>query len=265
MDLDGWDDELSFNTQMSSQWDSLCHVTHGTTPTSPGETYNGFRPTQAALQDVPFTALNPLPTIDHWHARGCIVGRGVLIDYKGYLDTTSPPDSAPYHPLDGHRITVAEIEAVAKHQRLEFRPGDILLVRTGYTEMLAAPTAEDFGKFAKETLSGVHGAEETVRWAWNRRFAAVAGDAHAFEALPPLKGDGETGTVADLCEFFWGLFYSVVIRLGLFSVVGEIERLKSNMRGDRSSSVFPQWTWDAYRRAVGSQGAERAVQEAGAV
>jgi hypothetical protein len=31
---------------------------------------------------------------------------------------------------------------------------------------------------------------ETVKWIWNKKFSAVAGDAHAFEALPPRKDDG---------------------------------------------------------------------------
>ena len=83
---------------------------------------------------------------------------------------------------------------------MEFKYGDILVVRTGYTEMLAAPTQEDFAKFAKSTLSGVHGAEETVRWIWNHRIAAVAGDAHAFEALPPHKDDVSPGEIAGLGE-----------------------------------------------------------------
>ena len=32
---------------------------------------------------------------------------------------------------------------------------------------------------------GVAGNEETVEWLWNHHFAAVAGDAIAFEAWPP--------------------------------------------------------------------------------
>jgi hypothetical protein len=43
--------------------------------------------------------------------RGCIVGRGVLIDYKAYIESTG----VTYHPLDGHRITVSEIETIAVH------------------------------------------------------------------------------------------------------------------------------------------------------
>ncbi len=191
MGLNGFDDELDFNTQLSSQWDSYCHV-----HSPEGLAYNGAKPTVADLE-VQTTEANSLPTIDHWHARGCIAGRGVLIDFKRWIEETK---GQSYHTLDGHRITVQEIEEIAKVQGVEFKPGDILLVRTGYTELLEAPTPEDFAKFAAQTLSGVHGSEETARWVWNKRISAVAGDAHAFEALPPQKPDGTTAPLSELGE-----------------------------------------------------------------
>ncbi|KAK3326137.1 putative cyclase-domain-containing protein [Apodospora peruviana] len=184
MDMDGWDDELEINTQFSSQWDSLCHVTHKS-----GCTYNGHKPTKEGLE-CQSTADNMLPTIDRWHNRGCVVGRGVLIDFKTYIEETT---GAAFDALDGHRITVEEIEKVAKFQGVEFKHGDILIVRTGYTEILEAPTDDMFAKFSKSTLAGVHGTVDTARWIWNKRFAAVAGDAHAFEAIPPAAPDGTAG------------------------------------------------------------------------
>jgi hypothetical protein len=192
MDTEGWDDELDFNTQFSSQWDSLCHIT------TSGTTYNGAKPTQAGL-DVQSTADNTLPTLEHWHTRGALVGRGVLIDVKRYHEEVL---HQPYHPLDGHRITVDEVEAVARHQGVAFRPGDVLILRTGYTEVLEVPTPELFAKLQGMKLSGLHGAEETARWVWNHRFAAVAGDSHAFEAFPALKADGTVGELSDLGESF---------------------------------------------------------------
>ncbi|KAH6641278.1 putative cyclase-domain-containing protein [Chaetomium tenue] len=195
MDCEGWDDELEFNTQFSSQWDSLCHVT------TDGTTYNGLKPTPEGLS-VQSTAENSLPTIEHWHSRGALAGRGVLIDWKRYHEETT---GTPYHPLDGYRITVEDIEKVAKHQGVEFKHGDILIIRTGYTEMLEAPTPADFAKFQAGTLSGVHGHADTARWVWNHRFAAVAGDAHGFEAIPALKPDGTPGGVSDLVLHPWFL------------------------------------------------------------
>jgi hypothetical protein len=191
MDSEGFDDELSFNTQFSSQWDSLCHIT------TSGVAYNGLKPTKEGLS-VQSAAENPLPTLEHWHSRGAVVGRGVLIDWKRYYEETT---GQTYHPLDGYRITTEDIEKAAAHQGVEFKPGDILIIRTGYTEILEAPTPETFAKFQAGTLSGVHGTADTARWVWNHRFAAVAGDAHGFEALPALKPDGTPGQISDLGEW----------------------------------------------------------------
>lgn len=195
-DCQGFDDVLFFNTQVSSQWDSLCHVQHQAS----GLSYNGASPTAEKLMSADEDTL--LPTIDHWHARGGLVGRGVLIDFKGWMDDVQ---GQPYHPFDGHRITVAEVEAVARHQGLEFRAGDVLVVRTGMTEALTAAgrgelTAEEAGRMREMRHAGLHGCEETARWVWNRRFSAVAGDSAGFEALPPLKPDGTEGGAADMGE-----------------------------------------------------------------
>ncbi|KFA67046.1 hypothetical protein S40285_07260 [Stachybotrys chlorohalonatus IBT 40285] len=184
-----WDDELAFNTQASSQWDSLCHFVHQ--PTGLG--YNGSRPTREGLA-VESTAANKLPTLDHWHARGCLTTRGVLLDFRAYAEAKG----LDFHPFGGNRITVEDMEACAAHQGVEFRPGDVLLVRTGATEVIDNPTQEDMMKFGSAQLSGLHGVEETAKWIWNKRFSAVASDSASFEAFPPLKPDGTVGTTADL-------------------------------------------------------------------
>lgn len=169
---------------------------------TPNDTaYNGAKPTKETLS-VQSTAENPLPTIDHWHSRGAVAGRGVLIDWKRYHEETT---GTPFHPLDGYRITTEDLEKAAEFQGVEFKPGDILLVRTGYTEILEAPTPGDMAKFQTATLAGVHGTVDTARWFWNHRFAAVAGDAHAFEAMPALKPDGTVGGLGDLGKY---LFFS---------------------------------------------------------
>jgi hypothetical protein len=61
-------------------------------------------------------------------------------------------------------------------------------------------------------LAGVHGTEETARWLWNHRFAAVAGDSMAFEALPPLKPDGTVARYTDLGESTSGIWRIPVCR-----------------------------------------------------
>lgn len=212
---DGWDDELEFNTQFSSQWDSLCHYLHQPS----GLAYNGAKVTREGLQ-VATTAENSLPTCDQWHTRGGIVGRGVLVDWKRYADEVL---QQKYSALDGHRITVADIQAAAEFQGVEFRHGDILIIHTGYTSILEDPAPDLFTRMAKGTLSGVHGTEETARWFWNRRFAAVAGDAHAFEAIPPVRPDGSVGTLENLDDLVLHQWF-----LSMFGMpIGELWDLKA--------------------------------------
>lgn len=193
-----WDDTLEFNTQCSSQWDSLVHFQHMPS----GLAYNGLQVTEEGITASQTTAENELPTIDHWHTRGGLVGRGVLIDFKGYMDA----QGKPFNPFDGYRITIEDVEAVAKHQGVEFRHGDILIIRTGATEVMESPAPEDYSKMQQAKLSGLHGTVDTARWVWNKHFSAVAGDSAAFEAYPPLKSDGTEGSMTDLGEFVQGDF-----------------------------------------------------------
>lgn len=189
-----WDDEVSFNTQGSSQWDSLAHWPYQPT----GQVYNGLRPTVASLsrRTGDGEGPNPLPTLEHWHGRGGMVARGVLIDFKAYADAKG----IAFDPLGLYRISIEEIEAVAAHQGVEFRPGDVFLLRTGATEALDGQGEFDMEKMADLKLPGVHGDEAAARWFWDRRFSAVACDTGGFEAFPPLREDGSVGQAVDMGE-----------------------------------------------------------------
>ena len=62
------DDEIEFNTQCSSQWDSLVHYAHQPT----GRNYNGVSP---AAEDLVqhfghHDTEQVFPTLNHWHSRG---------------------------------------------------------------------------------------------------------------------------------------------------------------------------------------------------
>lgn len=140
-----------------------------------------------------------MPTLDHWHDCGGLVARGVLIDIKSWYEANAAAEGktgeeAVFHPFTEHRITVEDLEACAKFQGVEFRPGDVLIVRTGMTEVMGTPQPTDIAKMQNFKLAGVHGHVSTVKWLWNNHFSAVAGDSLAFEALLPVKYDGTLGT-----------------------------------------------------------------------
>ena len=112
------------------------------------------------------------------------MGRGVLIDYVSYAQR----HNIQYSAVESHRITHESLEQATKEQKLEFKPGDILLVRSGFTKWYnECPDAAQRDKITStgHTFVGVPATQESIEWMWNRHFAAVAGDAPAWETLPP--------------------------------------------------------------------------------
>jgi len=201
--LHGFDDEVEFNTQCSSQWDSLVHFAHQPT----GKSYNGIQPSVDALSQGfgTFDVEKDLPTLNHWHDRGGLVGRGVLLDYRAWAESQGKKVDC----FSSLRIKTSELEEVAKWEGVDFKHGDILIVRTGFTEELGKMNAQEQEKaLGTHQTCGVEGNKESAKWHWNKHFAAVAGDAIAYETLPPLRDDGNVGAIDELVlhQYFLSLF-----------------------------------------------------------
>ena len=113
----GMDDEINFNTQGGSQWDSFKHFAHQAT----GKYYNNLTHEEAVKSDA--------NGIHKWCENGGIVGRGVLVDWLSWYEEHH--GKAP-SPITRHEITVDDLEAALKWQGTETKQGDILLVRSGY-------------------------------------------------------------------------------------------------------------------------------------
>lgn len=176
--MHSFDDELNFNTQASSQWDSLCHYGHQPT----GLYYNNTKPTSDNLSQGYKQVDKSLPTLNHWHEHGCLVGRGVLLDYRAYAQAKG----IEYSCFSDHVITVNDLEQVAAFQGTRFKYGDILIIRTGFTDDIFVDNGEEqISKMMSGQIMGVLGNKETARWLWNHHFSAVASDNMAFECLPP--------------------------------------------------------------------------------
>ncbi|EMC94601.1 hypothetical protein BAUCODRAFT_35833 [Baudoinia panamericana UAMH 10762] len=124
--------------------------------------------------------------IHHWNDRGGIVGRGVLLDYVRYADMKG----IKYDVMTRHQISVDALEDMAREQNVELKPGDIFIVRSGFTKWYESASQEDrVAKIqnadgSKLAWTGVEGSMRTVEWLWNHHFAAVAGDCISFEQWP---------------------------------------------------------------------------------
>lgn len=133
--------------------------------------------------------------IGKW-AESAIVGRGVLLDVDGYLR-----ESDRHLDFDqGETIEVGLLDEVARREGVEFRSGDMLLIRTGWSRYyLEDASPEERQSYKKKVRSpGLLQSRETLEWLWDHQFALVAADNVAVEALPiseesPFKSETDGG------------------------------------------------------------------------
>lgn len=169
------DDVLdNFFPQISSQWDSLAHVAY-----SPGAFYNG-RSDDDILRDR-------RNTIDHWARKG-IFARGILLDLQRTL--TALDDA--YDPGRSVAFSVADLEAARERSGVEFSPGCVLLLRTGFLGWYRQRSWPDRTRFAADPrIAGLEHTEEMARYLWDSRVMAVAADNFAVEVWPPAWGQDD--------------------------------------------------------------------------
>ncbi len=158
------DDYIFMPLQSVTQWDGLGHTGYD------GKFYNGV-----PVESVNTTAGSTVISIHQIAAKG-VVGRGVLLDIaalKG-VDRLNA----------GYSIEPAELEAAEAKQGVEVRPGDILLIRTGWIRHFLvdkAPAAFWHG----EPGIGLACAE----WLHAREVAAICSDNGALEVIDPAHPD----------------------------------------------------------------------------
>lgn len=176
VDRNTWDDRLDgYYPQSSSQWDSFRHIRareHGF--------FGGRNGDPSAEPDW--------LGIDRWAERG-IVGRGVLLDVEAHLRDRGEDLACDQE----YAIRADLLVEVARVQRTEIRPGDILAVRTGWPARYARlPHDRRVQLGSAPTFPGVHAGEPTARLLWNWHVAALVSDCPAVE---PVPGDPRVGSL----------------------------------------------------------------------
>lgn len=170
------DDQVLLSTQYSTQWDSLAHVgalfdvddTGTLTPCY----YNGFR----AGTDIEAQTKDGLhgSYARHLSVAGMAVtgiqGRGILVDL---LKAFGPGRTI---------VGLADLQAAMRAQQVDPRPGDILVLHTGYTEAMLKmqdnPSAEALDHCGA-VLDGTD--EALLHWLSESQIAALAADNYAVE------------------------------------------------------------------------------------
>ncbi|KAH6880734.1 hypothetical protein B0T10DRAFT_411630 [Thelonectria olida] len=194
------DEIIHMNTQSGSQLDGFRHIAH-----QPSKLfYNNL--TQEEIADGASTRCG----IQAASRRG-IVGRGVLLDFVRWAEARD----LEFDPFDSYAITLDQLLQVAGWEGVEFRGGDILLVRTGwirkYNTSLANHEHDELKRVAAEhpRAIGLESSEGMKTWLHDQYFAVVGGDQPAFEVWPPPQ----TPILHEYLLACWGIMIGEMLDL----------------------------------------------------
>lgn len=156
------DDVLDgFYPQSSSQWDGFLHV-----PDPELGFYNGLGRDEHGVH--------------HWAERG-IAGRGVVVDISGAIADAGGEGAF----ASSTSVGVEALEDARRKSGIEYRRGDILMVRTGWISWYRDQTREQREAVRDlRTAPGVEGSAAMAEYLWDNGFAAIISDAPGVEAVP---------------------------------------------------------------------------------
>ncbi|GAA3552248.1 cyclase family protein [Amycolatopsis ultiminotia] len=166
---DDWLD--SFYLQSTSQVDGLRHIRHPR---------HGF---YGGVEDAEVAVGMPALGIQLLAEKG-LVGRGILFDAVRHFAELGEP----LKPDAPRGITPADLDAMAARFGVEVRPGDILLLHTGFAEHWIHATPQR--RSARTGGPGLHQSEEMLAWLWDHRISIAAADNGGLESFPVDPGSG---------------------------------------------------------------------------
>jgi kynurenine formamidase len=168
----GFDDVLdNFFPQASSQWDSLAHVGAAAGIFYGGTDVEGIRAGRNS--------------IEAWSRRG-IVGRAVVLDVAT-LRGTSGSDPLDDWVVSDSPITASDLEEARMNTGLEFEPGDVLMLHTGFVDWYASQDRATRLRLTQRGLRnvGLERSEEMAEYLWDLHVMGVVADNPAVEQWPP--------------------------------------------------------------------------------
>ncbi|WPB55562.1 cyclase family protein [Xylophilus sp. GOD-11R] len=208
------DDQVLLSLQYSTQWDSLAHVGARFDADGDGKPesvyYNGYRakadivgPTDYR-DDERFAAHACGGEHSHADALGIenmavkgMQGRGVLLDLVAHFGRE--------HRTVGYDDLMRVVEA----DRVDIAPGDMLVLRTGFSEMVLEMQRQPDEEKLNRHCSALDGRDERLlQWITDSGISALAADNYAVERFPARPGTGEHYPLLPLhhhCLFKLGL------------------------------------------------------------
>lgn len=196
------DDHIDdFYLQSGTQIDGLRHFRH------PVHGFYNRMPDAEVAEGTPALGVNR-------YCERPVAGRGVLVDVERFLSRRG--ERLDYR--SGQAIPVDLVDAAAAAQGVDFRPGDILMLRTGWMKFYFDElSAEERTAFPRNmACPGLKQGHDTLAWIWNHQFSVCASDNYGVECHPPRRDTdfaNELAEVPDILPAHRGLMHPYLIAL----------------------------------------------------
>jgi len=154
------EDVLILASHNETHMDALCHVAFE------DQIYNGFP--AGSMKTASGAARCGIDKL------GALVGRAVLLDMAAHFGVEIVDG--------GYALTGADLDACAAREGVEIRPGDIVLVRTGWVDMFRVDPAR--APYWPQPGLGL----DACRWVADHDIAAIGADNSAVEVFPFEEG-----------------------------------------------------------------------------
>jgi len=215
------DDVLhEFHLQASSQLDGLRHRR---------ASGHGF------YDGVPDDAIQPgAPElgVQLW-AEKPIVGRALLLDIAGLL----AEQGRPLDHRGGPTLDSGLLDEACARQQVEVRPGDIVLVHTGWARWFReAPVAVRDEVRSGRRATGFRQKRSLAQWIWDHRVSVFATDTFAVEVLPVAPDSDYLDTAPEDAGM---MHQELIAKLGI--PLGELWNLEHLLADSQETG-----RWDAF-------------------
>ena len=186
------DDQVTLALQYSTQWDSFAHMGARFDVSGTGVEekvyYNGYRANQHIVGPLDYREGEDAAVEGPYGARAldvatmarkAIQGRAVLVDLKKHFG------------LERRSVGSEDFRRVLELDRVVVEPGDMLVLRTGFTEVLMEMNRKPDINVLNKTASVLDGRDMALlQWISDSGIAAICTDNYAVEGVPAKEAFG---------------------------------------------------------------------------